>query len=506
MLLTETLLLSLSRFSLFFACRKYLLQSLYSDLQSLSADSTPGGGESTPTHQRNEIELDSLPPPTTHTPKSSKFFNAGTTFLHSTVSRVIFSWLFAESCTMFFLLMLQGLDILSPRTRLLNWRFSLFFLMATILVIIPLSVSLLLALGAGGGDSRSCFKSLLGPRVVFSLVPVVLYLFALSYIPLPEALSSSDIMTAALSRLIVLGTIILGLLSGFGAISSSWQYLPFLSRAQSVPGNQDVDASEYALASIRNDLRTRRAEAERRAESKVEGSWFSRVGTSFRGGDSLTQELLGLEALEYQMSRKTESLRQRRDAAKYSKTFRGKVFNVAAHIFAVYCVVRFISSLYNITFLPTRRSSSTTTYPDLITDLLAHILSSEIKLEDVASLSRQISLALVGVIILTSIRLVLRGVTRALRVTSRNLGASLMLLVLAQLMGIYLLSTVVQMRSSFPPPPTKPDADLAVKNLFSTIPEYEVFGSLFDWSFLASFVASAFVRWGAERVNGDDDS
>jgi hypothetical protein len=67
---------------------------------------------------------------------------------------------------------------------------------------------------------------------VFSLVPVVLYLFALSYIPLPEALSSSDIMTAALSRLIVLGTIILGLLSGFGAISSSWQYLPFLSRAQ----------------------------------------------------------------------------------------------------------------------------------------------------------------------------------------------------------------------------------------------------------------------------------
>lgn len=57
----------------------------------------------------------------------------------------------------------------------------------------------------------------------------------------------------------------------------------------------------------------------------------------------MTQELLGLEALEYQMSRKTESLRQRRDAAKYSKTFRGKVFNVAAHVFAVYCVVRFIS-------------------------------------------------------------------------------------------------------------------------------------------------------------------
>lgn len=39
-------------------------------------------------------------------------------------------------------------------------------------------------------------------------------------------------------------------------------------------------------------------------------------------------------------------------------------------------------------------------------------------------------------------------------------------------------------------------------NLFSTIPEYEVFGSLFDWSFLISAGASAAVRWGAERVNG----
>ena len=81
-------------------------------------------------------------------------------------------------------------------------------------------------------------------------------------------------------------------------------------------------------------------------------------------------------------------------------------------IFLTMLLLPFVQSLYNITFLPTRRSSSTTTYPDLITDLLAHILSSEVKLEDVASLSRQISLALVGVIILTSIRLVLRGVTR----------------------------------------------------------------------------------------------
>lgn len=43
-----------------------------------------------------------------------------------------------------------------------------------------------------------------------------------------------------------------------------------------------------------------------------------------------------------------------------------------------------------------------------------------------------------------------------------------------------------------------------INNLFTTIPEFEVFGSLFDWSFLIAAGASAFVRWGAERVDGAD--
>jgi hypothetical protein len=109
--------------------------------------------------------------------------------------------------------------------------------------------------------------------------------------------------------------------------------------------------------------------------------------------------------------------------------------------------------------LPSRRlASSSTNYPDIISELLVYILSwvytsRYIKLEDVTPIARQLSLGFVGIMILTSIRLVLRGVTRvrnifififlnfhakvvrqALRVTSRNLGASLMLLILAQLM------------------------------------------------------------------------
>ncbi|KAF8154275.1 Abscisic acid G-protein coupled receptor-domain-containing protein [Crassisporium funariophilum] len=501
------------RFSLFFASRKYLLRILYSDLQSLSSSSTVASTPGTPISTRysrpgspstpNGIELDTLPLPSTHTPKSRTFFSNEATSIHSSVSRTVFSWCFAESCMMFSLLMLQGLDVFSARTRLLNWRFSLFFLMTAILVVIPLSVSLLLAIG-----TSSTRRSLLGARAIFSLIPVVLYLFALSYIPLPIALASSDTTTAALSRLIVLGTIILGLLSGFGAISSSWKFLPFVSRDSAVPSEQDIDTAQYALTSVRNDMRTRREEATRREGSTVEGSWFSRVGASFRGGDNLTQEIQGLEALEYQMSRNLEALRERRDTAKFASTFKGRIYNLAGRIFTFYCISRVFSSIYNIVFLPAQRSSSKTTYPDLITDLLAHLISrvshAQVEYEDLSSFARQLSLGLVGLIILSSIRLVLKGATRALRVTSRNLAASLMLLVLAQIMGIYLLSTIVQMRASFPPPLSHnlPDDDGSSAdpvNLFSTIPAYEVFGSLFDWSFLLSAGASAFMRWGGSK-------
>lgn len=55
---------------------------------------------------------------------------------------------------------------------------------------------------------------------------------------------------------------------------------------------------------------------------------------------SAMQELTGLEALEYQMARNLQALRQQRAEAKFSKTMRGRLINWAGRLFAVYCVYR----------------------------------------------------------------------------------------------------------------------------------------------------------------------
>ena len=58
---------------------------------------------------------------------------------------------------------------------------------------------------------------------------------------------------------------------------------------------------------------------------------------------ALTQELQGLEALEYQMSKNAEALRQRRENARFATTLKGRVFAIVGRGFAIYCVFRIIS-------------------------------------------------------------------------------------------------------------------------------------------------------------------
>ncbi|KDQ23952.1 hypothetical protein PLEOSDRAFT_1114178 [Pleurotus ostreatus PC15] len=505
---TGVLAIACFRLFLVWACREFLLRSsLYADLQHLSAQ-TEGVVE-------NDAEWVALPTfsprPTSagRSPPTSPKPSAPRLSLHSRLSRIAFSACFAESMTLVLLLVLQTLDILSSRTRLLNWILSQFLFIFLLLVLIPLVMTIVLSLGATSGKGNTAKRRAITIRFVLNVIPVLLFLVAFSYVPLPDESLSADIRTSTLSRLNVLGTIVLGLLSGFGAISNAWAFLPFSSRSRaSIPSEGDIKSADLSLTRIRDDISQLRLQLQgssvpsgaETSKDRGQGTWYSRFLSKFEGDDRL-QELKGLEALEHQMSLDLNALRQRRQTAIFSATLKGRLYNLSGRLFSIYCIIRVISSIVNI--ISSRSTSHQTSYPDLITQFLAYLLthiSSEVNLADVARMSRQISLVLVGVIILSSIRLVLRGVTRALHVSNRSLGASLMLLVLAQLMGIYMLSTIVQLRSTFPPPPTDSKTSEEAQNLFSLIPKYEVFGSLFDWSFVVAAGATLVVRWGAEKM------
>ncbi|KAH8836157.1 G protein-coupled receptor 89 [Flagelloscypha sp. PMI_526] len=487
----ETTIITILRVTLFLSCRKLLMKSLYSDLRNLSSSSSAGLPD-TPTSAQTEFEM--LPTPTTAGRTPTNASKRRPTPVHSTISQLVFSACFSESCTMFALLMCQAFHIFGESTRYLNWRISLYILMLLIVLLVPISLSLCITLSTSDSPRNFTFVS-----AIFSIIPVLLYLLLLSYIPLPPGLfvnNTMDFTTSLLSRLVVLGTIVLGLLSGFGAVSNSWEFIPPALRGagkNTIPSVAQVEVAEDALDRVRGELAKKRMDIQRQAKSN--SSWLSRmIGSS----SSDLQELAGLEALEYQMTLSLESQKDALQRARFSSTLLGRILNFGGMIFAAYCAIRILSCIIHIIF-PT--SGGTTTTNDLIThalvSLAALLFSSEtIPTERIILISRDISLLLVGVIIATSIRLVLRGVTRALRVTSRNLSASFMLLFLAQLMGIYLLSTLIQLRTTFPP-------QAGETNLFATLPEYELFGGLFDWSFVLSALGSAAAKWIGERVGAD---
>lgn len=88
--------------------------------------------------------------------------------------------------------------------------------------------------------------------------------------------------------------------------------------------------------------------------------------------------------------------------------------------------------------LPISSSSTSRNYPDLVIQSVVYLLtkmSDSIDAGKVASIGRQISLLLVGVVIVISIRLVLRQVTRVSSETSDTDYRVLITIVLTRFFG-----------------------------------------------------------------------
>lgn len=472
------------RVGLFATCRRFIDRSLYDELKQISQVSPVD----TP------VELDTLPQPTaTHTrTASNNSFN-------SILSKTLFSLCFSESCTLFLLLMCQALDVFNTRTRLLNFRISLYTLLLNIIMLIPVSLCVV-----STTPSNSASLAFSRRHVLVVLAPLSAYFLLISYVPLPGNLLSEEnrTLTLVMARYNVLGTIILGSLSGFGSVTTAWGYFPLsCGKNRKTPTQAEVDRVEQSLLRIRADLASKREELaslKGREASQTEGaaqksSWLSRVSPSFRGDElsNAEAELSGLISLEENMASELRYLQQRYAEATFDRTWQGRLFVLMRHATGFYCIFRSLVSLSNI-FLPA--SHPTAPRPDLLASTLLRFVPhpSLVTEANITYATRQANLVLVGAIIIGSIRRVLHGAARALRATpaSRNRVASLVLLVLAQLMGIYLLSTLVQLRTSFPPA-----VDGADPGIFAALPAYETFGSVFDWSFLASAGLGVVVEW-----------
>ncbi|KAG8993196.1 hypothetical protein FRB94_010952 [Tulasnella sp. JGI-2019a] len=596
-LVAETAVITTVRVGLFYFCRKYLLRSLYHDLrvlssQSLSSAAQPStastssvGLEALSAHSpstsillpgkspiseladvEGEDENGVLPSPSSTPRRKGKAFGWPSTFLYrrtslsnaptiigmegnfqSTLARTTFAMCFSESCVLFLILILQATGTLAARSRLVNWNISLTIIICLILLAIPLLQCLFITYRPSQSGASGFVSGQLGRRTVLTLVPYVMYLAAVSRIPVPEALVNADVITTSLSRLTVIGVLILGLISGYGCISTAFMFFADIVRSDSVePSSLEIVQVEQSISRVRADLDDRRREVNQRQllqqtsePAGPSGGWLGRLPTLWRSGDpeatGLQREIIGLEMLEREMENNVNQLKMRKARIEFSRSWKGKLWKWVGWTFGAYCVFRILNSLINL-ILPRQVAADATTSgsrrtPDLITGLVIYLLSliplppslSFLHLtspDQIAAISRQVSLVLVGCIVLVSVRGVLRGIGWSLRLMSggnavkrdqdgsssgngRSLMANFMLLVLAQVMGLYLLSTLIQLRNSFPLTLDQGEGNgngEGVAVLFASLPSYEVFNALFDWAFLVSAGMTAIGRWIGKRT------
>ncbi|KAI3478384.1 hypothetical protein L1887_59700 [Cichorium endivia] len=230
------------------------------------------------------------------------------------------------------------------------------------------------------------------------------------------------------------------------------------------------------------------------------------AGTCLRcgGGDSrsreikaLKSEIFGLSAIAGAMRDDLDRMTSLQHKDELSATLLGKLWILVGWGWAAYCAFRIGLSMLNLLVLGYRDTAP----PDFISLSIAYVMRIFDVNLDVAAWTKQVSLLFVGFLIWGRIGSVLAFLGSAFRAAGSGVSSSFLVLFLAEIMTIYLLATLIQLRSSLPAsvsPPTPLIRDISAPNgtgvppLLATLPSFQVvFGSLFDSAFLLAAAITA---------------
>uniref|UniRef100_A0A3Q3JBF2 G protein-coupled receptor 89B n=1 Tax=Monopterus albus TaxID=43700 RepID=A0A3Q3JBF2_MONAL len=333
------------------------------------------------------------------------------------VVQVVFSVTFAFSCTMFELIIFEILGALSSSSRYFHWKLNLYVILLVLIFVVPFYIGYFVV---------SNIRLLQRQRLLFACMVwfTFMYFFWKLGDPFPILSPKHGILSIEqlISRVGVIGVTLMALLSGFGAVNCPYTYMSYFLRNVT---DSDILALERRLlqtmdmiVSKKKRIAMTRRQMYQRGEdqNRQTGFWgmIKSVTSTQTGGENLSliqQEVDGLEELSRQLFLETVLVQATKERIEYSKTFQGKYFNFLGYFFSIYCVWK--------TFM-------------------------------VKFWSQHISFILVGIIIVTSIRGLLITLTKFFYAISSSKSSNVIVLVLAQIMGMYFVSSVLLMRMSMP--------------------------------------------------------
>lgn len=244
----------------------------------------------------------------------------------------------------------------------------------------------------------------------------------------------------------------MAMLSGFGAVNTPYSYMSYFIRRfkdeeLTSLKRKLLQTTESILHKKKRLLLAKRKQTQGGKDNSNMGGFVRRVfGNALmdEGNSVLKREIEGLEELHRQLVIDYTELEIESERRVFSETWRGIFFNLLGYCLSGYCVYKIFMASINIIF---DRHGKT----DPVTRGI-EILVQHFKLEfDVALWSQYVSFLLVGVIVVTNIRGILIQFMKFFRAIASSVNSNIYIVLLAQLMGMYFISSVLLMRMNLPP-------------------------------------------------------
>mmetsp|Transcript_13087 Transcript_13087/g.28118 ORF Transcript_13087/g.28118 Transcript_13087/m.28118 type:complete len:483 (+) Transcript_13087:244-1692(+) len=420
----------------------------------------------------------------------------------------LWSLVFALSCNLLILVLFEILGVMDRRIRLVDWYITVWGMLLLLLCVLPFyhiyrilcSTGTLRPLHAAGGAA-----------LVWGAYMYCFWRMGNSLPGVPAPDEGIFRMKQAISRVGVLGTWMIAVLSGYAAVSLPYSYLSLFVRPVEA---FEVTAMEDQLRQA-NDMceekRKRILLAQQEVERMGPGTSSSGLlgsmvkGVMSWGGNhpktprdtirALEVEVESLESLCRTLNIELMELRNERARALESRTLWGHIKNMSGYAMSVYCVYKMYTCLKCLIWGEDLVSDPV---GSLLSFALARVSHGSIVL-NVQQLSQYLTLLFIAAISGMS----LRGFLRSLRkIFSRVRGggtATNLVLLLTEVTGFYAISSLLLIRKNVPLK-YRHDMDAALGGDL----DFQFFHRWFNGLFLASALVAMLVFYSQYQAHLND--